>query len=881
MVGAASYSLNDYPSPFVSDDGAIASQIVVGANAKTADVVGGINVALGLGAETIKTEKKTETVSAGGGSGWSASEGATVSTENTQLYFGQDLTTNGLQTTMTKDQLSVLESGTVEVDNTDHNYDQYVNLKTTLASSIGTSGGDLDDAQLMVNLGTSAGDAYTATVTFDKAVNMTKAAEDDAELTLFGKQYSVSADSDISNGGDKIVLFGGKETATVSENGETTVTIGDKEITLGVDSVTASNNANVLIDGDLEGDAAEDDTFSVSGIDEEVRIDNIIYRGDLEYGKRGKVIFSIGSEQLTLQDGQPVMTGSDEEEIDNTNVKINGGGASDAEVSKIEVETAAQDSDEDHLAAGEVYEDPVFGTFSLSFGGVNPAEEAESRSLIEAGVSGDDTGTLAVTDDAGNEATFNLATDGTPGTANGASDISIYSDDYSWDLVEGSQLAEDDRFVVNQGDFTHVLEVKDIEGHEDEDEVEFEDVFTGTSYVATLDGDGDDNIFIDGQEYYVSVDNSDNVAVTWGSGAGYGGDNDLGSKGSATTVYPYFQDENDAEIAFTTNDAYDVSISDGGGGDGDVEGTETLELPTGNVDVHGVSDGAGNIDEFTVEYSGSNTTVSAGGTDTVTVGQVEFFFEASSASDPNTLSVSLSDQASSELERPAALVVEEEDDNSDQNAVVLTYSDDSDGITVETPVFTDTESSGTLDNDDKIYMDLFGTYAVEDADDNEFVEVYYPDTQATVGLGVLGQDGKLTATGGGSATVEYTAFAGKGELSDMAMLDSQVTNSVKNNNNLLLMGGPYVNSLVEELAGPNSSVWTKSKWQETGKGTARLNMVNDAFVDGEVAMVVAGYSADDTRAAAKSLMNYDQAPFKDKVSEGTTEITIKEADYPS
>ncbi|MFB6204444.1 MAG: hypothetical protein ABEJ75_02255, partial [Candidatus Nanohaloarchaea archaeon] len=45
----SSYTLGDFPQPFVGEDGNVQSTIVVGESAKTVDVVGAVNIAGALG----------------------------------------------------------------------------------------------------------------------------------------------------------------------------------------------------------------------------------------------------------------------------------------------------------------------------------------------------------------------------------------------------------------------------------------------------------------------------------------------------------------------------------------------------------------------------------------------------------------------------------------------------------------------------------------------------------------------------------------------------------------------------------------------------------------------------------------------------------------
>lgn len=847
MTGAtlafpAAASLADYPAPFVQD-GESNFSIVVGSDAAVADVASAIDVAVTLGGQPTveKTAQGT------GSASWSATNGVTLNTENTDLYAEESFTKTGLKSTLTKEDLSILASGTVEnVDGEDFNYDHYIEVggKTP---EIGNSNNDIDDDNLIVQIGTNtASPLYTSVVTFEQSINVTKAADDDATITLFGKDYTIDDSSDLT--GDGLILYGGKDTATVSENSETTLTVDGTDFTLSVDSVTSDNNANVDIAGDFQDGVSEGDTFSVPGIEEEVRIDTIVYRGELEYGQRGKVIFSVGSEKLTLDHDSNVKYGSDDESIEGTKVLINGAGApSDNMLSKIEVKTAAQDNDYDHLASGETFEDPVFGTFSFAFGGTSPDAMADSRSEISIEKDGD-VGTLGFTHDTGNSVSLEWVYTG------GGSE-SFGTNDYNYHLVEGQRLAEDDYFFVNSGDYTHVIKVDDIPSSlpsSGTKELKLEDVATGTTYTANIDTNGQDEIYIDGQKYFIDAATSGptiaDVAITWGSGAGY---EDTGDK---TTIFPYVEDENGAKITLLSQ-TDDVGVSDG----------DIIELPTGTLEIN--SDGgsvSGDADVSVDTSSGSGTTA-------VVVGSVEYHVDMDGGSTSLNFGID-SDQATGGdngvLGEPAVLTVEESDDSDAENAMIFTVDVDTDNeVKVVTPDYTKLagftggtpDRTGELDNGDQWYSTYYGTFLMHDYDDKEEITAYYPDNQVTLGAGFVEGGGSLSASGGG--TVTYNEIMPV--TSSVAKLDTDISQPSAVPEDLILVGGPCVNMHVSKLVkngklegvDPNASTCA-ARWNEAPE----LQLVEDAFAEGQTALVVAGATREGTKTAAAKLQDIAGLP---------------------
>lgn len=74
---------------------------------------------------------------------------------------------------------------------------------------------------------------------------------------------------------------------------------------------------------------------------------------------------------------------------------------------------------------------------------------------------------------------------------------------------------------------------------------------------------------------------------------------------------------------------------------------------------------------------------------------------------------------------------------------------------------------------------------------------------------------------------------------------------VKNNENVIVVGGPNANSLTQELVDDNQSMPASDYTQ----GEGMIQMV-DGWSSGNSALVVAGYSGEDTRAAAEFLADY-------------------------
>ena len=112
---------------------------------------------------------------------------------------------------------------------------------------------------------------------------------------------------------------------------------------------------------------------------------------------------------------------------------------------------------------------------------------------------------------------------------------------------------------------------------------------------------------------------------------------------------------------------------------------------------------------------------------------------------------------------------------------------------------------------------------------------------------VSGPGTTTTSTEYSSVTVNSVAGM------DVVKLDSEVTDAAAKN--LILVGGPAVNSLTAEALG--LSFPTYGADSGIPEGAALLKSIDNAFGGSNSALVVAGWSADDTRNAARYLQAYN------------------------
>jgi len=134
------------------------------------------------------------------------------------------------------------------------------------------------------------------------------------------------------------------------------------------------------------------------------------------------------------------------------------------------------------------------------------------------------------------------------------------------------------------------------------------------------------------------------------------------------------------------------------------------------------------------------------------------------------------------------------------------------------------------------------------------VTLQVPDTQSTVGVAFTSEGGSLGT--GQSITETYSTLAQEPRpVGDIAAVDSEIEEP--SGTDLVLVGGPAVNQLVDRLADAGQT-WTADEWSGDHQGEAVLQVVEDAFSDSNTALIIAGYGADDTARAAEYIADYGQ-----------------------
>ncbi len=143
-------------------------------------------------------------------------------------------------------------------------------------------------------------------------------------------------------------------------------------------------------------------------------------------------------------------------------------------------------------------------------------------------------------------------------------------------------------------------------------------------------------------------------------------------------------------------------------------------------------------------------------------------------------------------------------------------------------------------------MTTYGTEVEYDTTAGSTV-LSYPDSFGFANVFILSPTGVISGGGAGGTTTYKEAVAITG---DVVKLDSEVTDADKSGMDVVLVGGPCVNTLVAALNADNKKVpYGCSDWPAENFGW--IGAVADAFATGKSALVIAGTRAADTDLAAR------------------------------
>ena len=847
-VGAAAAA--SYPSPFTSN-----TAIVVGSNADNLDGIGASLIAANLDA-AIAGSAVAGVVS--------TTEGDIVPLDNSgsRIYLNSSI--NGVTEQFSKSVLPVTLADTTFSGNVDATISSRIYIGGGVAAGADNSNKVIftkqpktsNDPVVGLSLGTGvAAYLYNATATF-KTINFSHADSEGESITLFGRDFVVSTATDT----DTLVLFSSASELNLivggaNPNPSATVVIDGVSYDVAIVTGT-STEATISVNGDSK-EISEGSSKKVGGID-------VAVKSVTESSAIDTITASIlvGADKLTFDDTSKVTIGSDEDPIDGTKVHFGGTPGTDG-MTELTVQVFRTGSSEDAIIAGGEYVDPVFGSFKVSFAGLNfPLDDTENREIITVRSAADKTMTVELTDSDDFTAAFDFAYNDTGFTRLGD------ESNYTIHVLEMANATVEEFVFLGNEEYGHLLKITDITNNTGTtagsgDRVKFEDVMSGVTYTTEdTSTEVSANLILDGKTYKVEINGmaSDEGTIQITYPTSESADDDT------FVVYPTMETSKGANLALYEPLAITLGDPDNDGTDA---ATTTLRFPDGDgyTDALLTYVSVGNWTltgtGITTAYINSTTGVSGAN---IAIGQLTYNISVADSSSNASILYLTDPEGTANIDRPAVVIFEEKDDNNEYHALVVDLEDanagtGTSGIGVNDVLFSSDyyHDSAVLQSDSDITQDIdwWGTLVTTNADDSDqkYVEISYPDMQVYAQL-YIGETG---------------AIVGEGAAGVMTVLDTNVATVA--NKNLVVVGGSAINSVAAELLG---GAYSEAAFTSATGVAAGEFLINSYDRSGKTALLVAGYNAADTEKAVTYLLNNDVDTTVGTKIKGTsaTEATV-------
>jgi len=852
----------NYPAPFVQNGNADVA-IVVGESAAFSD---------NSAATALSTDLATVFAAQGGqstGSTTITGENFPLFTSSTELRLNASL--NVARTTLTDSDLPTILADDQFSGNVDADFTQTIVIPSNSRVLFGQEPTSDDDAQVFVNLGTSSTSViYNTTVTFDQAVNMSHADSEGETLMLFGKEWTVGTDTDTNT----LVLYESSERITLSLGGSapvpsTTITVDGNTYT--IELLAASDTAATVRVTDSAGTSRskeinEDVSSKVNGVEVAVA-----YADESDATGMVSAELIIGSKKISLENGAAVKLGSDEDTLDGTTMSFNGGNT--WSLTSFTIGVFADDNDADALVEGGGITNPVWGSFDLRFTELSTPLDDTGREIISVETAGDDRMKIKMTNHQDNEASIEWLN-------NESQTMRLAYGDQDQEVIRNYELAPLNRsmyVVVGNQDEGYLLKLSTVtnSSSDTDDDIIFTNVFdTSQTYKTSVASEGTGTVTVGGRTYdvtYVGAStSSDNILVR------------LGYPDSTTAtqviLYPTIETSKGAKVSFYEPLTIEVDQSNltlGFAGGTNLTG---LIFPDGEdyATTVPVVKGVGPVGNVTV--GGTLLNGSATESYTATVGRLSYNITATNNSASALLTVRLI-QSSAYALTPGIVIWEEEEDTTDNEEEALFISTTGGGISnaeteVNTVTSTATTPAGTaghgntfvaLESNDDLsqILSLYGTLVTLDnpSSGTKSVDISYPDSQVEAMIYV--------------AETDSTTAGGTGALGNIVVTDSQV--ATVSSKNLVVVGGSCINKAAAKLlTGDETAVCGADFTTRTGVGSGSylIQSFTSPWASSKIAVLVAGYTADDTTNAATALRTQKPDVAATKKYTGSTATTL-------
>lgn len=825
VAGAFALDLADYPAPFIQN-GQFNGLIVVGGDAKSEDILGAIEIAASLQASAT-----TPTSGSSGGS----TTTTTLSGDVKQIESSGDMLEIGEQLgsvveSLTEDDLEFLKDGSITTQSGSTDFEQTLDLDSAAGSGLVKLDEDNDRNTGVYLYWADGSTLFNYTLEFtsglESDVDSDGNAEDLEDETIFmlGNYYTV-VNTDVTGTTSNDVtleLIAGDVTDTLAEGEKATYTVDGKDYEINVLVIGDSNGATTVkfvVNGEVT-DAMEDGDTDTLGDGLEIGVRDIIETTAYRESDPSSIVeFYLGANKLEIVDG---------------NVSLSDGGAS-VEINSENIEDASAD--------------------------------------IEAVI----TGSASATDVRINSIVYWLEVDAKYQTdvflseGQGVRDALDEEEGMlgNWDIVFQGLGEPDynDLMFNSEGDDQYNLVFTNLRG--DEYDVPF--FYAGTT--ATSDGvfgdDSDSFIFMEREnssdgdpdvagDYNIDLDDYFVLTDIGGTGVADNGDD--------TYIMQFTDvDEDDSTVSFE-------NLGDGGEVTATFTGTISTSAAspvTGDITVGGKDFGfwlyepsAGDY-RLAVDLDNSGALENVSKVEVVIKGGGILTLSNDTVAGLGTASDSVSGDSFF-----ATLTTDADDVDSDVTYTTdITFTETTDEVDVDIPSTANTTYFYDNDNDADTETGLtpYGTWfkKTDESDESDSLTVSYPDEQVEAMVYVTGGEVKKTTS---------TSAGGSGRVNRISVGSAVLDRSVKyDQDNMIVVGGPCVNTIAAALLKNPAQC---AEGFEDGHAWLKLVDTGD-----NVALLVAGFSAQDTQGASRVLAEYGDYDLSgmeaDVVVESLTNIMVK------
>jgi hypothetical protein len=826
---------------------------VIGATAATSDVAGAVDMAVNLASNAVVTKQVTVS-----GAGESVTGGVKIRTVGSELTPYTGLRT--VKTVLTNSDMDILAGGTFYLSSgTSGTYKEYLYLGGTASTAATT--------QPAIKYATATGEVspslyldiaasnvlYEYLLAFPTSISFT--ANSDligTTITMMGKSFAIS---DVTTTGTapaltltSVTMLGGGIPVSVETGASKTVTMNSKDyaITLtsvGSESISGSTYYSAI--GDVNGESFQIRAGQTKTLSDGTTIGATKVFAPIVAGQSGYASMTIGGAKYVISTGSTV-TKDGQSVTGLVGTITSTATASAGKLSSITLDYTP--NSETFIKGGQGLTDVFASAFNMKFNSLTPEfDDTTNRQTIQFASSGPTVRLTYVNADGETEALDVFYNSGGTMVQGRTSTIAFVTDEKT---SIGSSTG--DYFLVSSGGFSHILQFTSFDSTNQQ--LTFTDTGTGqSSTVSYTLANNYTSIILDGFSYAahivssssktIQVDMNRNGAIAnWTVAAAA-----EGTQGGAGTEFSYFVPK---------------LITTGQGGLYLYRGNQTITPAAGgtyaNIGMYGfnVSNsslvaGALNVGTTLIgAITGSaSATVINNVTGTANDGYLDIVVTC--AANMTSCNVGLGTSAGMQTS-PGFILVQEALQGStthDWLFFPVTYSSALVRAGVSSAATDDANliaSGFNVVSGSTTYkgMSTYGTYAEYDTTTMS-ASVKYPDSFTYGNIYVLSPTGTISTSGTAGSVTTQTVLP---ITSDVVKLDSEITATDKTSKDLILVGGPCINTLVADLATAGKFPYTCANWP--GRNFGKIQLISDAFATGQTALVVAGTRAADTDLAS-------------------------------